>query len=720
LEVAVVDHAVSSPRVAEALAALRHKSPKSTTLERLRVVRSVWEECRDLPQPRQLGRVLRGLLERIEVPVEPHDLLLGRIREEIPDEAGEAWFRATLKEMGARPPCMTDNGHETLDWERLLRLGLNGLQAAAEARLANAADHERDFLTGMVDLAAAFRTYARRYGEAARKAGLMEGAMAVECLADRPPETFREALQLVWLVGHVYVTMCAINATLTFGRLDQWLFPFYAADLAAGRLTRTEAGDLIEDFYCKNNVILGRGEHQMSGGGEFCTGWERNLCYDAPQYVVVGGTRAPDRPDFTELTELFVERIVPRFENPYMVVRYHAGMPPRLWRQVCEKLRDNASMMVYNDSCVIPAMERAGFSPEEAAEYTMHGCNWPDLPPSQASQGTFWHPLPGTLLQAAAELEQAADMDAVYAAFTVAYREFVERELTAHVRQFEQRCALPQSPLAVDDLFLAGPLEKGRAKRHGGVLHPTFVATFSGLATTVDSLAAIEDVVFRRKIASWAEMRVALLADFVDSEALHAACRRAPKLGCDDERADAHAVRLMTLMHTELDRAESLLEPVGGKLFRCVETDMQHLRMGKQLGATPDGRRAGAPVSENSSPTVGACTAGLTAMFRSLAKLPFDRCHSGALNVRLQPAVFAGKAGMERLAALLSTYLQQGGLQVQISMVDVATLRAAQACPDDYRDLMVRITGYSAAFVDMTPPAQDEIIRREEMAPSAR
>jgi formate C-acetyltransferase len=310
-------------------------------------------------------------------------------------------------------------------------------------------------------------------------------------------------------------------------------------------------------------------------------------------------------------------------------------------------------------------------------------------------------------------------MDAVYAAFAVAYRANETRELTAHIRQFEQRCAQPASPLAVDDLFLAGPLERSRDKRHGGVRHPTFVTTFAGLATAVDSLAAIEEVVFVRQIVSWSGFRAALAADFAGCENLHAACRNVPKFGCDNARADAHAVRLMALVHAVLDELEPLLAPVGGKLFRCVETDMQHLAMGKSLGATPDGRRAGAPISENSSPSVGASIAGLTAMFHSLAKLPFDHCHSGALNVRLQPAAFAGEAGIDRLAALLSTYFRQGGLQAQISMVDVDTLRAAQAHPDEYRDLMVRITGYSAAFVDMTPGAQDEIIRREGLVPSA-
>jgi formate C-acetyltransferase len=709
------DACSSTPRIAEALDALRFKSPLATTLERLRICRDVWQECGGLPQPRQLGRILSELLARIGTPLKPHDLLLGRIREEVPDEAGEAFFRATLKEMGARPPCLIDNGHETLDWERLLRVGLGGLRAEAAQRLQGCRAEERDFLSGMLQVAEAFQTYVRRYAGAAASAGLSEAAAVAAALADQPPKTFREALQLVWFVGHAYVTMCAMNATLTFGRLDQWLFPFYRDDLAAGRLTRAQAGDLIEDFYCKNNLILGRGEHQMSGGQGTCTGWDRNLCYDAPQYVVLGGALAAGRPDCAALTDLFLERIVPRFENPYVVVRYHDGMAPATWRRVVEKLRDNASMMVYNDRAVIPAMERAGFAPDEAVEYTMHGCNWPDVPPAQCSQGTFWHPLPATLLEAVRQLVAPPDIEAVCAAFVDAFREAVHRDLGARVEQFQARLSRATTPLAVDDLFLDGPLATGRGKTCGGVRHPTFVTTFAGFATLVDSVAAIDDLVFRRKLFSWEEMRDALAGDFADRGPLLAACRNAPKFGQGDERADRHARCLMERMHGVLDELAALLEPVDGKLFRCVETDMQHLRLGREIGATPDGRRAGAPLSENSSPTVGAAQAGLTAMFHSLAKLPFDHCHSGALNVRLQPAAFAGEAGLHRLMALLETYFREGGLQVQLSMVDVTTLRAAQAHPDEYRDLMVRITGYSAAFVDMGENAQNEIIRREEM-----
>ena len=145
--------------------------------------------------------------------------------------------------------------------------------------------------------------------------------------------------------------------------------------------------------------------------------------------------------------------------------------------------------------------------------------------------------------------------------------------------------------------------------------------------------------------------------------------------------------------------------------FRCLETDMRHIRFGKGIGATPDGRHAGQPISENTSPTPGSSVKGLTAMLRSVAKLSLDRINSGALNVRIGRG-----AGLVELAQLLRTYLDLGGLQVQTSFVDLKELHDAQSQPEHYRDLMVRITGYSAAFVDMTRHAQDEIIRREEMA----
>ena len=178
-----------------------------------------------------------------------------------------------------------------------------------------------------------------------------------------------------------------------------------------------------------------------------------------------------------------------------------------------------------------------------------------------------------------------------------------------------------------------------------------------------DSLAAIQEGLS----ASGASAVIddfgrAAREDFAGAEALRQRCLNAPKFGQDDERADHHAVSVLDLVLKEIDRASHLGSTEEIIAFRCMETDMRHLRFGSDLGATPDGRRAGDPISENTSPVPGSCRRGPTAMFNSLAKLPFDRINSGALNLRLQPELFADAAGLTRLATLLRTYFDLGGL----------------------------------------------------------
>ncbi|NOZ23321.1 MAG: hypothetical protein GXP25_19785 [Planctomycetes bacterium] len=716
-----------SPRVQETIDALRCKDVRSSTLERLRLTVEADAHVDGMPQPLQLGHGLNFLLERISLPVTQDDLLVGRITEVIPDDEGEQLLRDAAERWkgGSTPRWMSDGGHECFAWERVLTLGLSGLQSFARAELdrrreAGERKAALDWLEGAVLIYQAFRGYARRYADAARDAGLADAASRCEAIAERAPETFAEAMQLMWLIGHVYCTMLSRNATLTFGRMDELLLDLYRNDVAAGRLTREQAGDLIEDFYCKNSLILGRGEHQMSSGSANDTGWVRNLSYDSPQYIVIGGRRPDGSPAANVLTEIFIERIVPRFENPVVVIRYTSDMPEHVWRLACERMRANASMMVYNDHNVIPAMIHAGIDPADAVTYTMHGCNWPDIPgiQRQASVAGQWTPaqfLRAFLGEEGQHTPDLTSIDDLYQRF----KTIVGRDVQAacdNLRE-ERRHWDEQAPgtLRADDCFLDGPVACARSWRLGGVKVVLRVIPICSLATTADCFTAVDELVFRTKEISLADLCQALKNDFDGIEPLRRRCLNAPKFGQDDDRADGHAVRVLQTVLDAIDEASR--QGAGDEVvaFRCLETDMGHIRNGAAIGATPDGRHAGEPTSENTSPTPGVCKHGLTAMLRSVAKLPLDKINSGALNIRISPGMVKGEEGLEKLCSLLRTYFDLGGLQAQLSLVDTDELRAAQQKPEQYRDLMVRITGYSAVFIDMSETAQNEIIRRQEM-----
>jgi formate C-acetyltransferase len=228
-------------------------------------------------------------------------------------------------------------------------------------------------------------------------------------------------------------------------------------------------------------------------------------------------------------------------------------------------------------------------------------------------------------------------------------------------------------------------------------------------------MAALDTLVLQDKVCTLSDLLTATQANFEGYEALQARCHKAPKYGTGNEMADGHAVRLLNTLLDVIDR-EATNEAGVRDVYTLNVTinDMNHRWQGGQIGATVDGRCCTAPLSENMSPTVGNARE-VTTLLSSVAKLPTDRLHAGALNVRLRRDVIRGDAGLSRLRALIETYFKLGGMQLQVNLADTAELRAAQKNPDAYRDLSVRITGYSAIFVDMAPSAQEEIIRRDEL-----
>lgn len=743
-------------KVQEALDALTKKPIKMTTLERIRLLIQAHEHVvKDLPQPLQYGLGLKYVLNHISLPIAEDDLILGRISEEVPDEAGEAYYQDVLKKYGrSLPPWVYDQGHISMYWEGVTRLGLWGLKKRAEEEWSRRMDDkapraELDFLQGAIYVYEGLMEYLLRYAQAADALGMTEQAEACRCAATRPPQTFREALQMLWAIMLVYCSVLAANPTLTYGRMDRNLWPLYKKDIEEGRLTREEARQLVLDFYCKNNLNMGRGEHQMGGAdATLATGWWRNLNFDAPQYMDLGGTD-PDTGelDCTELTRIFAECIVPKFKNPVIVFRYAPGTMqkyPLLWNTLTRRMRDSASMMVYHEKDVIQAYIRAGADPEDAARAEHYGCNWPCLPGLDSS---FTHHffawghleneeekqqmqkaqtagcdilkiLMDTLHQLAEEQETLDSMEPLHAGMCERFRQGMEEKLEAG--RFLRKLMLREAPgaLTMQDCLFRDTISKARSAYCGGSKYYEVTFSFNGLATLIDSLAAVDELVVQKKQLTLRQLLTALEDNFQHYPRELALCKGAPKLGSDHPLANETGRRVLTELTDVIEEVQKQIDPEDYPrmlIWRTIQTDTNHIYFGKGLGATPDGRLAGVPISQNCQPTEGSSVNGLSARLMSMASLPFDRIMSGAQNIAIQPKAFAGEEGLSKLAALLGTYFEMGGLQVQISAVDVEDLKAAQVCPDQYRDLMVRITGYSAVFTDMTRMGQDEIIRREEM-----
>ncbi len=717
----------------EALWALTMKPVRTTTLERIRLFHEADERVKGLPQPLQYGNGLKYVLDNITLPVREYDLILGRITEEVPDEDGEAFFKKYEANCG-RPSWIHDGGHRSFWWSDLIELGLPGLRARAVMELERRTAENDDpaaltYLQGAVLIYDALLSYGKRYADAAREAGLTEAADVCLAVTEHEPQTFREGLQVLWLVMVVYCALLASNPTLAFGRMDLLLEKLYEQDIAAGTLTREEAKLLILDFYCKNNLIMGRGEHQLSGSDpNVSTGWARCLCYDAPQYLALVGRR-PDGTDVAgELTRLFAETIVPRFKNPVIVVHYSPDFQtkhPELWKIFVDKMRQSSSMMVYNEEDCISSLLRSGVDPEDAANFEHYGCNHPCLPgiDVHTEYGGFRlgliQPLLNYLKLCVEEDREPESAEELYEVV----RNWVEEEMIGLVQRTKERrinnMKNPSGWIEVTDCFYRDTIQNAQSFTAGGSKY--FCANFHypNYASFVDCLTAVDELVIKQKRIPLRRMMEVLDANFENAPVEHALCRCVPKLGSDDPRPNAHANKMMCILTDTVNRITK--EHTNPSEYprivvrQSMESDTGHIAAGAKLGATPDGRLAGMPLSQNAAPAVGSSVNGLTARLSSMASIPFDRICAGAQNVSIQPRAFAGEEGLDKLAAILGGYFDMGGLQVQISAVDVEQLRAAQKNPDAYRDLTVRITGYSAVFVDMVKSAQEDIIRREEM-----
>ncbi|MBN1400622.1 MAG: hypothetical protein JXA74_07280, partial [Anaerolineae bacterium] len=618
---------------------------------------------------------------------------------------------------------------------RLLAEGLAGIRRRAEAHLARlegndaATRSKRDFLQGAAIACEAIAGYARRYADEAerlareaptpeRREELLEIAAICRRVPAGPAHTLHEALQAIWLVDLV---LHAVVGARDFspGRMDQYLYPYYRADLSAGRITPEGALELVQCFFLKCSEVIGLADQANAR--------KRSLCQDSVQYVVLGGQTASGEDAVNPLSFLCLRAGYLKLKQPTIKVRYHPGIDRDFWREACRLLRAGGSVGIYNDLVEIPAFTSVGVALADARNYVHYGCCNANVPGKEGSLLERWHSLPKLLELALNEgvdtltdersgaptppAETLRTFDDLIEALQAQMRHALEAERAAYPPLTDDDLA--RCSFTLESIFLEGCIEAGRDWRLGGTAYWHKSQHAVGIGTATDALAAIQTLVYDEGQLSLGALREVLRADFAGHEGLRQrALNRCPKFGNDDPRADAIAARLGELWCDEVLRCNAV--PHSVRFWPEIYSYHNNRRLGRQTGATADGRLSGESLSENQSPVYGMDRKGVTACLNSMAKLPFERTPGGGTNLKLHPSAVAGEEGLNALADLIETYFRQGGQHLQFNIVDAAMLRQAQAQPERYRDLSVRVTGYSAYFVTLAPEVQADLIRRTE------
>jgi len=300
----------------------------------------------------------------------------------------------------------------------------------------------------------------------------------------------------------------------------------------------------------------------------------------------------------------------------------------------------------------------------------------------------------------------------VYQGFFGRMADFIDRKLERNSRELAARRRKPSAAISYTDCFRDSSAETAQSFTVSSKYHFQF-QSFYMFGTVADGFIAVDQLVMREKKLTLRELLRAVDADFVGHERVLALCRNAEKYGMDTPLSNAHAKRLSeTACNLVIEKSKPYFEREGLFLEPCMQSDTWHMKYGEQYGATPDGRRANTPFSQNSRPTNGVCVNGLTAMLNSMLCLPSDGILSGALNLDVDRKQFAGEQGRALFASLLASYFNRGGLHAQVTCLAAEDLLDAKVNPDQHRDLRVRVTGYSGIFVDMCERLQDQMIER--------
>ncbi len=633
--------------------------------------------------------------------------------------------------------CGATQGHLIPGHKMALEKGLVGIEKEATALLKNTENQEKkNFLNALLISIDGAKIFSRRYAnkvkeiaedepDTERRRELMEIAEICERVPYYPPRSFHEALQSVWFT-HALIMFAESypGPGTSYGRFDQYMYPYYKKDIEAGNLTIEKAKELLQSFNLRHNYAYDA--FGTSGG-------KNGINAGFGQLITLSGQGLKGEDLTNDLTTLILDvNMEMNLLEPKLNVRIHANTPDWFLDRLIEDISktQGCPFLLNFDSMSIKALEKAGLSHEDAVDYGVVGCL------ENTAQGKDRS---GTVdvninLAKAVELalNQGKDMQygdqigvktpdpttfETFDAFKQAYFTQTQKIIQLAVEAYNISDALRgvYEPVPFLSMLMEGCMENGRDVNMGGTVYNFITVEGVGFATAADSVIAIKKLVYEDKKISMAELVEALKTDFQDKDRLRQMLLKAPKYGNDDDYADDLAREISRFWAMEVPKHTS---PVTGRRYRAGYLSWNYfINMGPTTASTPDGRVRGQFLSNAIAPVQGMDKSGPTAAFHSVTKLGFDVIPNGAsYTVTFNPATLRDKEHRMKFAALLRAYEEMGGTALQTNIISIDTLKEAQKNPEDYENLMVRITGYNAYFTSIGKSLQEEVIARTQQA----
>ncbi len=676
-------------------------------------------------------------------------------------------------------------GHVTVHYDQVLELGLKGIKEKARKEMADCSFGDANYAAKMTFLEAvliscdAVITYAKRYAVLAasmaeretnvtRKKELLEISRICDRVPENPAQSFQEACQSFWFIQQL-LQVESSGHSISPGRFDQYMYPFYEKDILSGKLTREDAQELIDCIWVKLNDL---NKCRDAASAEGFAG------YSLFQNLIVGGQTAEGRDATNDLSFMCITASEHVFlPQPSLSIRVWNGSSRELLMRAAQLTRTGIGLPAYyNDEVIIPALVNRGISMEDARNYNIIGC----VEPQVSGKTDGWHdaaffnmcrPLEMVFSNGYDRGElasiQTGDVEGfrTFEEFYEAYRQQMEYNISLLVnadnaidKAHATLCPLPFESCLVEDC-----MKRGISAQEGGAIYNFTGPQGFGIANVADSLYTVKKLVFEEKKVTMGELKRALEMNYGKGfdaitagevavqvgKSLNAAGQEVtpeiialtikqvlnmelpqaekkryqeildmidelPKFGNDIDEVDTLAREAAYLYTRPL---EKYTNPRGGSFQAGLYPVSANVPLGAQTGATPDGRLAHTPVADGVSPTSGRDVNGPTAACNSVAKLDHAIASNGTLfNMKMHPTAMSGQKGLENFISLIRGYFDQKGMHMQFNVVDRQTLLEAQKHPEKYSGLVVRVAGYSALFTTLSKSLQDDIIRRTEQA----